>query len=120
MALILPTSIIRNEWISEENFDVDVQISNSPPLHFVVSDPTVFCLYFLQRLPVELQCWRPDLLGVQKHLLCSQTQLHDLAHLQNHHSINKNTVEPLYNSHLGAEITGHCREVAVVGRLEFE
>ena len=26
-----------------------------------------------------------------------------------------NTVEPLYNGHLGAEIIGRCREVAVVG-----
>ena len=31
-----------------------------------------------------------------------------------------NTVEPLYNGHLGTEITDHCREVAVVGRLELE
>ena len=27
------------------------------------------------------------------------------------------TVEPLYNGHPGAELTGRCREVAVAGRF---
>ena len=35
-------------------------------------------------------------------------------------SYTSNTVEPLYNGHLGAEITGRCREVAVVGRFQLE
>ena len=28
------------------------------------------------------------------------------------------TLEPLYNGHPGAELTGHCREVAIVGRFQ--
>ena len=34
-----------------------------------------------------------------------------------------NTVEPLYNGHLRAEFSGHCKEVASMGRFsirEFE
>ena len=31
---------------------------------------------------------------------------------------NNYTVEPLHNGHPGAELTGRCREVAVVGRFQ--